>query len=441
MGTLTWSDELASAAQKYAEKNPSGHNAFNSTPASRIAEVGSHRGMAESIDYVGYTGVLATYRLFIDSNVPSLGHRTMMIKPELTHLGVGCSYIKQTDRVTCVLKYATDFVPKADEPKFEVGKQYVVPVLGGSFQFFKVRSINRNGIQLDLCPDLRASMTISGPAGVTTVNNARRLGLTTTNEPCDESSVPPGVMNNGTQLPKSVPATSAPATKTPSAPASTAPAATAAPSAAPPATPAPLPGATTPAPNQPANTSTPVDDGSGPALKLEMGKVYAIREDPASKNVRYFKLLTFRGSARVAEREYTFLVCSDLNGTLTVWGTPTSLNATVFEPSEVKSRGFTATNEPCTTTRGNVSLTMGAQYAYREAGNTFRYVKIMRTRGGHQSVSLSVCPNANPNAMTTMSFGSIDQASQQIVRVDDALGDDLVPTNQACDATKTPFGR
>lgn len=74
-----------------------------------------------------------------------------------------------------------------------------------------------------------------------------------------------------------------------------------------------------------------------------MGKVYAIREDPASKNVRYFKLLTFRGSARVAEREYTFLVCSDLNGTLTVWGTPTSLNATVFEPSEVKSRGFTAT--------------------------------------------------------------------------------------------------
>lgn len=84
---------------------------------------------------------------------------------------------------------------------------------------------------------------------------------------------------------------------------------------------------------------------------------------------------------------------------------------------------------------------MGAQYAYREAGNTFRYVKIMRTRGGHQSVSLSVCPNANPNAMTTMSFGSIDQASQQIVRVEDALGDDLVPTNQACDATKTPFGR
>ncbi len=213
MGALVWADGLAQATRKYVEGNPKSH--FDpGTPSQRAAVYGgSSFGPAESINWGGATGLAQTYKLYIDSGVSSLGHRSMMIDPQYTHLGVGCNYPNTwtnsppgAKTIACVLNYAQNWVEKDNLVKLEVGKQYAIREPSNTFRYFTYAGLKPNRWHsFMVCPDSMGGMSMPDPgADVTTVDVAAAEGLVATNDPCPTEKAAHGVLNNGASLPVGV---------------------------------------------------------------------------------------------------------------------------------------------------------------------------------------------------------------------------------------------
>lgn len=323
MGTLVWSPGLAQAALNYANSDPEGHN-DGSTLQSRLAAVGAYGagGAAESINYGGSTALLQTYELYIDSGVPSLGHRMMMIDPKLTHLGVGCYYPNQKyNNITCVLNYAGNWVEKSDEVKHEIGKQYAFREEKGKFRYFVLTNTTGRPLpyQISLCPKdpvygYGGSINLSDLADLTTVANAAAENLVATNQPCSTNDAPQGVLNNGTAFP--VAGSAAPGSaQAPAAPAAAQ--APAAPSAA---------------------------QGPPPAPMVKDGEQFAVIQTPNS-TFAYFKVKGLRVRGTIGPNTPIPVTrCPEMTSTGTTY------LEDMMSVEVALARGLTATNEPCPNT-------------------------------------------------------------------------------------------
>jgi len=321
MGALVWSPGLAQAALNYANSDPDGHD-DGSTMQSRLAAVGVPFGSsAESINYGGSTALLQTYELYIDSGVPNVGHRMMMIDPKNTHLGVGCYYPNQKYKnITCVLNYADNWTEMSDLVKPEIGKQYAYREKNGTFRYFVLTSTTGGATspyRISLCPyhidplDRRQTKQYSGNidlpnlAGLTTVANAARENLVAMNQPCSTDGTPQGVLNNGTAFPVAGSA---------------------------------VPGAVQ-APAAPAAAQ-----GPAPQPVVKDGEQFAVIQTPGS-TFAYFKVNGLRVRGTIGPNTPIPVTrCPEMTSTGTTY------IEDMMSVEVALARGLTATNEPCPNT-------------------------------------------------------------------------------------------
>ncbi len=113
LGKLTWSDELAVLARAHVddtgEKGLVGHESsagrsFSERVASVIVRDKFSAG-AENIAYGYSNGRDVVSQLFVDDGVPDRGHRTNLLKRQLSHTGVACGYHSRYGHM-CVAIYA-----------------------------------------------------------------------------------------------------------------------------------------------------------------------------------------------------------------------------------------------------------------------------------------------------------------------------------------------
>lgn len=112
---LTWSDELAALARAHVldtgAKGLVSHNSSTGRGFSeRVAGVvvqGKFSAAAENISYGYGNGRDVVAQLLVDDGVPGRGHRTNLLKPQLSHSGVACGHHRQYGHM-CVAIYGVD---------------------------------------------------------------------------------------------------------------------------------------------------------------------------------------------------------------------------------------------------------------------------------------------------------------------------------------------
>lgn len=333
---LIWNDGLATAARKYAERNPEGHFSFGTTPSSRIAEFGTGLGGdSESMSWANPDefGLRMVYRWYVDDNTPSLGHRNMMINPALTHMGVGCYYPNQKQLITCVADATVGWIDKTNEPKLEVGKQYAYREANNTFRYFRLTSLQGETFRIDVCPDAGKLGSISGTGtgALTTPEVAALEGRKAMNAPCSEAVVPLGVLNSGGRYPVSV------------VPAQGNPPAVATPTVA---------------------TTQPTAKVINETVNVEEEQLYAQRL--AGNTFQYVKYLWHDNSG------YRFGVCPNA----TVLAPITLPNTTsMLTPKTALDNQLTPTNERCPLNTPTYEI--GKQYALAHGPGHFTYVTLL----------------------------------------------------------------
>ena len=110
--------QLTAAARAHAAEQGRtgaiGHaSADGSTLSDRVSRGRIFYGkLAETISYGANTPADVVMQLLIDDDVPSRGHRIILLKADLTYVGVGCGTHPKY-RYTCVQDYSSNPVPPA----------------------------------------------------------------------------------------------------------------------------------------------------------------------------------------------------------------------------------------------------------------------------------------------------------------------------------------
>ncbi len=112
---LKWSDELAALARAHVlDTGAKGLVSHNSSTGRRFSErvagvvvKGKFTSAAENISYGYGNGRDVVAQLLVDDGVPGRGHRTNLLKPQLSHSGVACGYHSQYGHM-CVAIYGED---------------------------------------------------------------------------------------------------------------------------------------------------------------------------------------------------------------------------------------------------------------------------------------------------------------------------------------------